>query len=79
MVTTNDLDMFVCCCSGLYYEDKWKRAIAIHPEIISITSFNEWHEGSQIEEVGICRARISDCDLQAEQLTVLCAYARPNR
>ena len=27
----------------------WKEAINIHSEIVSVTSFNEWHEGSQIE------------------------------
>ena len=27
----------------------WKEAIQIESTIISITSFNEWHEGSQIE------------------------------
>lgn len=27
----------------------FKAAIAVKPEIISITSYNEWHEGTQIE------------------------------
>lgn len=27
----------------------WKAALQLKPEIISITSFNEWHEGTQIE------------------------------
>ena len=27
----------------------WREAINIHSEIVSVTSFNEWHEGSQIE------------------------------
>ena len=27
----------------------WEEALKIHPEYISVTSFNEWHEGTQIE------------------------------
>lgn len=27
----------------------WEKAIAVKPAHVSITSFNEWHEGSQIE------------------------------
>ena len=27
----------------------WKAALNIGAEIVSITSFNEWHEGTQIE------------------------------
>ena len=34
---------------GAYYEEMWREAINIHSEIVSVTSFNEWHEGSQIE------------------------------
>jgi len=34
---------------GAYYSRVWQGAIATHPEIISITSWNEWLEGSQIE------------------------------
>ena len=35
--------------NGAYYEQSLKAAVAIAPPIISITSFNEWHEGTQIE------------------------------
>lgn len=35
--------------NGRYYEKMFKAAIAVKPEIISITSYNEWHEGTQIE------------------------------
>ncbi|TWO34695.1 alpha-mannosidase [Seonamhaeicola sediminis] len=35
--------------NGSYYKDMFRKAIAQNPEFISITSFNEWHEGTQIE------------------------------
>jgi len=35
--------------NGKYYDDYWKQAIAVKPQTIAITSFNEWHEGTQIE------------------------------
>ncbi len=34
---------------GAYYKDMFKAAIAMGAKLISITSFNEWHEGTQIE------------------------------
>ncbi len=34
---------------GLYYEKMFKSATELNPDYISITSFNEWHEGTQIE------------------------------
>ncbi|KAL4233498.1 hypothetical protein ACF0H5_008179 [Mactra antiquata] len=34
---------------GRYYDESFKNAISVKPNIISITSFNEWHEGTQIE------------------------------
>ncbi|XP_065057787.1 glycoprotein endo-alpha-1,2-mannosidase-like [Rhopilema esculentum] len=34
---------------GDYYKNSWTSALAVSPKIISITSFNEWHEGTQIE------------------------------
>ncbi|CAD5111658.1 unnamed protein product [Dimorphilus gyrociliatus] len=36
--------------NGKYYERSLKMAFEIKPSILSITSFNEWHEGTQIEE-----------------------------
>lgn len=36
--------------NGKYYEDALSAALQAHPSIISITSFNEWHEGTQIEK-----------------------------
>jgi glycoprotein endo-alpha-1,2-mannosidase len=34
---------------GFYYENMFKSAAILNPDYISITSFNEWHEGTQIE------------------------------
>ena len=34
---------------GKYYERMFGRAVETRPDIIGITSFNEWHEGTQIE------------------------------
>ncbi|XP_010292963.1 PREDICTED: glycoprotein endo-alpha-1,2-mannosidase-like protein, partial [Phaethon lepturus] len=36
--------------NGKYYETALQAAVMVRPEIISITSFNEWHEGTQIEK-----------------------------
>ncbi|XP_008837819.1 glycoprotein endo-alpha-1,2-mannosidase isoform X2 [Nannospalax galili] len=36
--------------NGKYYEVGLSAALQTHPSIISITSFNEWHEGTQIEK-----------------------------
>jgi len=35
--------------NGAYYDRMFEAAIAVGPPVISITSFNEWHEGTQIE------------------------------
>jgi len=35
---------------GAYFERGFAAAVNSHPDMISITSFNEWHEGTQIEE-----------------------------
>jgi glycoprotein endo-alpha-1,2-mannosidase len=34
---------------GSYYDTEWEAAMASKSNMISITSFNEWHEGTQIE------------------------------
>jgi len=34
---------------GQYYDCMFAQALGIDPDIIGITSFNEWHEGTQIE------------------------------
>ncbi len=35
--------------NGDYYQRMVAAALAIHPSLIGMTSFNEWHEGTQIE------------------------------
>ncbi|XP_053290071.1 glycoprotein endo-alpha-1,2-mannosidase [Pleuronectes platessa] len=35
--------------NGKYYETSLSKALEARPDFISITSFNEWHEGTQIE------------------------------
>lgn len=36
---------------GATYEDRWERmfAVGIEPALVAVTTFNEWHEGTQIE------------------------------
>jgi len=34
---------------GEYYEVAWRSALSSQAKLVSITSFNEWHEGTQIE------------------------------
>ena len=34
---------------GEYYKNRWIDAITLNPDWISITSWNEWHEGTEIE------------------------------
>ena len=34
---------------GKYYKESFNNAVKVKPDLISITSFNEWHEGTQIE------------------------------
>jgi glycoprotein endo-alpha-1,2-mannosidase len=31
---------------GQYYDDKWMKAIEAQPRYISVTSYNEWMEGT---------------------------------
>ena len=35
--------------NGAFYDAMWAAAIAAHPDRVTITSYNEWHEGTQIE------------------------------
>lgn len=35
--------------NGKYYENSLRAALQARPDFLSVTSFNEWHEGTQIE------------------------------
>lgn len=35
--------------NGDYYMNYWTAALEVSPKVVTITSFNEWHEGTQIE------------------------------
>jgi hypothetical protein len=35
--------------AGKTYDEMWRAAIAAKPDRVTITSYNEWHEGTQIE------------------------------
>ena len=41
--------------NGTTYEEQWEAALGtyVEPAMITITSFNEWHEGSQIEPAAV--------------------------
>jgi hypothetical protein len=34
---------------GRTYDGMWRAAVRARPEIVTVTSYNEWHEGTQIE------------------------------
>ena len=34
---------------GATYDEMWRAALGAHADIVTITSYNEWHEGTQIE------------------------------
>jgi hypothetical protein len=34
---------------GRWYDHMWQAAVRASPDVVSITSYNEWHEGTQIE------------------------------
>jgi len=44
---------------GATYDDLWKAAIAARPDGVTITSFNEWGEGTQIEPASPRRGYLS--------------------
>jgi glycoprotein endo-alpha-1,2-mannosidase len=37
---------------GATYDSMWRAAVAAHADIVTITSYNEWSEGTQIEPAG---------------------------
>lgn len=40
-------------CHGATYDTLWSAALAASPDVVSITSFNEWGEGTQIEPAAV--------------------------
>lgn len=40
---------------GITYREQWQAAFStgVQPDLVTITSFNEWHEGSQIEPIAL--------------------------
>ena len=34
---------------GRWYDHMWSAAVRSAPDVVTITSYNEWHEGTQIE------------------------------
>ena len=34
---------------GRWYDHMWQAAVRASPDLVTITSYNEWHEGTQIE------------------------------
>ena len=35
--------------NGARYDGMWRGALRARPDLVTITSYNEWHEGTQIE------------------------------
>ena len=50
------------------YEEGWRGAMASNPEWITITSFNEWYEGTQIEPAASYGSRYLDITRQYADL-----------
>ena len=44
-------DTYVPRQGGATYDEQWREALStgVEPQMVTITSFNEWHEGTQIE------------------------------
>lgn len=62
---------------GKYYDNMWKEAIASQPSAVSITSYNEWGEGTQIEPAVPKRAAhtvVKDPTLLADDFRVYKDY-----
>jgi Glycosyl hydrolase family 99 len=41
---------------GRRYDDMWRGAVAARADLVTITSYNEWHEGTQIEPARAIRS-----------------------
>ncbi|HKI93528.1 MAG TPA: hypothetical protein VJ986_14595 [Gaiellaceae bacterium] len=45
--------------NGRTYDNLWAAALAAHPDVVTITSYNEWGEGTQIEPARAHRGYLS--------------------
>ena len=45
---------------GRYYREGWTAALRDRPRSVAVTSFNEWHEGTQIEDAAAERSGYKD-------------------
>ena len=48
-------DLYAPRRDGATYEERWQAAldVGVEPALVTITSFNEWHEGTQIEPAAV--------------------------
>lgn len=48
-------DLYAPRRDGATYEERWRAAldVGVAPALVTITSFNEWHEGTQIEPAAV--------------------------
>ena len=48
-------DLYTPRQDGATYEERWEAAldVGVEPALVTITSFNEWHEGTQIEPAAV--------------------------
>ena len=44
---------------GLTYDRMWKTALKANPDLVTVTSYNEWQEGTQIEPARVAAGRPS--------------------
>jgi hypothetical protein len=59
-------------CDGATYDSMWRAALAAGSDAVTITSYNEWHEGTQIEPAHREPARLGYSDYDG-------AYGRHGR
>ena len=48
-------DLYTPRRDGVTYEERWEAAlgVGVEPALVTITTFNEWHEGTQIEPAAV--------------------------
>ena len=44
---------------GLTYDRMWKTALKANPDLVTVTSYNEWQEGTQIEPARVAIGKVS--------------------